>query len=104
MEPRGIDSEESILLASVAQRAGKTNRVVIPARQAGNRFLGSLNGPQIRAQIRVSIIGVLYPTTTSSSVAPSFPPTPLLSGLDKANHQKDMLQSYRDKRIELRNE
>jgi hypothetical protein len=30
--------------------AGTTNRVVEPARQAGNRFLGSLKGLQIRAQ------------------------------------------------------
>jgi hypothetical protein len=35
----GIDSEESIPPASVAWRAGTTNRVVVPARQAGNRFL-----------------------------------------------------------------
>ncbi len=45
-----IDSEESIQLAYVAWRAGTTNyRVVVPARQAGNRFLGSLKGLQIRA-------------------------------------------------------
>ncbi len=29
---------------------GSTNRVFVPARQAGNRFLGSLKGLQIRAQ------------------------------------------------------
>jgi hypothetical protein len=34
--------------AYVAWLAGTTNRVV-PARQAGNRFLGSLKGLQIRA-------------------------------------------------------
>ncbi len=44
-----IESEESIQLAYVAWRAGTTNRVVVPARQAGNRFLGSLKGLQIRA-------------------------------------------------------
>jgi hypothetical protein len=33
----------------VAWRAGTTNRVVVQARQAGNRFLGSLQGLQIRA-------------------------------------------------------
>jgi hypothetical protein len=38
----GIDSQESILPAYVAWRAGTSNRVVVPARQAGNRFLGSL--------------------------------------------------------------
>ena len=46
----GIDSEVSIPPAYVARRAGTTNRVVVPARQAGNRFLGSLKGLQIRAQ------------------------------------------------------
>ncbi len=45
-----IVSEESIQLAYVAWRAGTTNRVVVPARQAGNRFQGSLKGLQIRAQ------------------------------------------------------
>jgi hypothetical protein len=44
-----IDSEESIQLAYVAWRAGTTIRVVVPARQAGNRFQGSLKGLQIRA-------------------------------------------------------
>ncbi len=44
-----IDSEESISPAHVAWRAGTTNSVAVPARQAGNRFLGSLKGLQIRA-------------------------------------------------------
>ncbi len=44
----GIDSEESIPPAYVVWRAGKTNRVVVPAREDGN-FLGSLKGLQIRA-------------------------------------------------------
>jgi hypothetical protein len=48
----GIDAEESIPPAYVAWRAGTTNRVVVPARQAGNRFLGSLKGLQIRALYR----------------------------------------------------
>ncbi len=43
-------AQESIQPAYVAWRAGTTNRVVVPARQAGNRFLGSLKGLQIRAQ------------------------------------------------------
>ncbi len=46
----GIDSEESISPAYVAWWSGTTNRVVVPARQAGNRFLGFLKGLQIRAQ------------------------------------------------------
>ena len=45
----GIDSEKSIPPAYVAFRAGTTNRVVVPASQAGNRFLGSLKGLQIWA-------------------------------------------------------
>jgi hypothetical protein len=45
----GIDSNESIPPAYVACRAGTSNRVVVPARQAGNRFLGSIKGLQIRA-------------------------------------------------------
>ncbi len=46
----GINFEESIPPAYVAWRAGTKNRVVVPVRQAGNRFLGSINGLQIRAQ------------------------------------------------------
>ncbi len=46
----GIDFEESISLAYVAWRAGTPNRVAVPSRQVGNRFLGSLKGLQIRAQ------------------------------------------------------
>jgi hypothetical protein len=46
----GIDSEDSIPPAYEAWRAGTTNRVVVPARHAGNRFQGSLKGLQIRAQ------------------------------------------------------
>ncbi len=45
----GIDSEISIPSAYVARRAGTKNRVVVLARQAGNRLLGSSNGLQIRA-------------------------------------------------------
>jgi hypothetical protein len=46
----GIDSEEAIPPAYVAWRASTINRVIIPARQARNRFLGFLKGLQIRAQ------------------------------------------------------
>ncbi len=35
----------------VARRASTTNRDIVPARQAGNRFLGSLKGLQIRTQV-----------------------------------------------------
>jgi hypothetical protein len=43
-------AQESIPLAYVAWGAGTTNRVVVSGRQAGNRFVGSLKGLQIRAQ------------------------------------------------------
>jgi hypothetical protein len=43
-------AQESIPLAYVAWQAGTTNRVVVPARQAGNRFLGFLKGLQIQSQ------------------------------------------------------
>jgi hypothetical protein len=56
---RGLNSEpvfvnvygvqELIPAAYVAWRAGTTNRVAVPSRQAGNRFLGSLKGLHIRA-------------------------------------------------------
>jgi ankyrin repeat protein len=49
-EPVFVDvygAQESIPPANVAWRPGTTNRVVVPARQAGNRFLGSLKGLQI---------------------------------------------------------
>jgi hypothetical protein len=46
---QGIDSKESTSPAYVAWRAGTTNSVVVPARQAENRFLGSLKDLQIRA-------------------------------------------------------
>ncbi len=42
----GIDSEDSIPPAYVAWWAGATNRVVLQARRAVNRFLGSFKGLQ----------------------------------------------------------
>ncbi len=50
LRSQGIGSEESIPPADVAWRAGTTNRVALLAIQAGNRFLGSLKGLQIRPQ------------------------------------------------------
>jgi hypothetical protein len=44
-----IYSEESIPPAYVAWPARTTNRVVVPARQDGNRFMGSFKDLQIRA-------------------------------------------------------
>ncbi len=49
MKDSEIDIRESIPPACVAWRAGKLNRVVVPVRQAGNRFLVSLKGLQKRA-------------------------------------------------------
>jgi hypothetical protein len=46
----GIDSDGPIPPAYVAWRAGTSNRVVVQACHAGNRFQGSLKGLQIRAQ------------------------------------------------------
>ncbi len=45
---------ESIPPAYGSMAAGTSNRVVVPARQAGNRFLDSLKGLQIRAQSYIS--------------------------------------------------
>ncbi len=45
----GIDFKESTLLAYIASRAGTSNKVVVPACQAGNQFLGSFKDLQIRA-------------------------------------------------------
>ncbi len=42
-------AQESIPPAYVAGRVGTTNRVVVPAHKARNRFLGSSKGLQIRA-------------------------------------------------------
>ncbi len=53
-----IDSEESISPSYVAWRASTKNRVVVPACQAGNRFLGSLTGLQIRAQANFLSLGL----------------------------------------------
>jgi len=46
----GIDSKKSIPPAYVTWRPGTTNRVVVPARRARNRFLGSFKRLKIRAQ------------------------------------------------------
>jgi hypothetical protein len=46
----GIDSKGLNLPVYRAWRAGTSNRVVVPAREAGNRSLGFLKRLQIRAQ------------------------------------------------------
>ncbi len=53
----GIDTKELIPPAYVAQQAGPSNRVVVPANQPGNRLLGSLKGLQIRALANILDIG-----------------------------------------------
>ncbi len=55
-----IDSEESILQAYVAWQADTTKGVDVPARQAENRFLGSLKGLQMRALYYVTLSICLY--------------------------------------------
>ncbi len=50
----GIDSGESTPPGYVAWRAGTINMVAVPARQAGNRFLGSLKDLQIPVQYTIS--------------------------------------------------
>jgi hypothetical protein len=55
-------AQESIPPAYVALRASTTNRVVVPVRQAGNRFLGSLNGLQVQA------LGCLFTILCRASV------------------------------------
>ncbi len=49
LRSQGIDTKEAIPLGYVAWRAGTSNRFVVTACQAGNRFLGFLKGLQIRA-------------------------------------------------------
>ena len=48
---QGIES------ASLCSMYGKYCRVVVPVRQAGNQFLGSLKGVQIRAQVIIWHLG-----------------------------------------------
>ncbi len=61
----GIDSEGAIPPAYVARLAGTANRVVLPACQAGNRFLGSWKCLQIRAQYDYEMFVMRYSTTVS---------------------------------------
>jgi hypothetical protein len=63
----GIDSDESIPPAHVAWRGGTTNMIVGPARQAGNRFLGSLEGLQMSCNLSLPFMSCLR-----SFVAPMF--------------------------------
>ncbi len=61
----GIDSEESIPPAYVAWPSGTTNRAIVLARKAGNRFMGSLKGLQIRAQISRWVLMHMFQTRSS---------------------------------------
>ncbi len=83
-----IDSEESIQVAMyVAWRAGSTNRVVVPARQAGNRFLGSLTGLQI---------GALYELLCSLSRMHSYTSTPTFVPLPPSSCIDTSTEPYTD--------
>jgi hypothetical protein len=69
----GIDSEESISPAYENWRAGTKNRVVVPARQAGNRFLVSLKGLQIPAlKPQVCELSRLCPETSTKFYSHEF--------------------------------
>ncbi len=69
-----LGTQKSIPPAFVAWRAGTSNRVVVPARQAGNRFLDSLKGLQIRALLSTSPPPCL--TSRSNAASPYTLPTP----------------------------
>ncbi len=53
-------AQESIPPAYVAWLAGTTNRVVVTARQARNRFLGSVKGLPIRALVPSLVLMTLW--------------------------------------------
>jgi hypothetical protein len=61
--------QESIPPAYQAWRAGTTNRVIVPARWAGNRFLGSFKGLKIRALLATAS---LTPNVLSATVSRFF--------------------------------
>ncbi len=88
----GNDSDESISTAYVAWRASTTTRAVIPARQAGKRFLSPLKGLQIRALIFLSIFqpGFLQIFRSSQNIFPfrtnQRPGQELNSGFFQAKH------------------
>ncbi len=84
----GIDSEESISPTCVAWQAGTRKRVVVPARQAGNRFLVSLKGLQIRALYIVQYSTLLFVRNISIEFSHFS-----LKKLPPLHHVK--LQSYR---------
>ncbi len=62
-----IDSKESIPPAYVAWRVGTSNRAVLPARQAGNRFLGSLKGLQTPKQTKYFVWKSSFPHSAACS-------------------------------------
>jgi hypothetical protein len=61
-------AQESIPPAYVAWRAGTKNRVVVPARQAGNRFLGSFKGFKIRTLYAIKSTGTFWQNIDKYSV------------------------------------
>jgi hypothetical protein len=63
------EAEESIPPAYVTWRAGTSNRVVVLARQAGNRFLGSLKCLKIRALGFIDIVQPSHNALCRSSTA-----------------------------------
>ncbi len=55
-------AQESIPSAYVAWRASTTIRIAVPARQAGNRFLGSSKRPTITGSVFLCVAGQAYST------------------------------------------
>ncbi len=58
----GIDSSESIPSAYVAWRASTKIKIAVPARQAGNRFLGSSKRPTNTGSVFLCVAGQAYST------------------------------------------
>jgi hypothetical protein len=92
----GIESEDSISPAYVVWRVGTTNRVVVPARQAGNRFLGSLKSLQIRALAGTAALVVVCLICGSLIVHFSFPLSPSECQSNRKEKEKSLqeIQKY----------
>jgi hypothetical protein len=69
MEPC-IDSKESDSASLCSLVGPYTNEVIVPSRQAGDRFLGSLENLQVRAQLSNFIFNPFFSVNQDSSVTP----------------------------------
>ncbi len=86
-----IDSKESTPPACVARKAGMSNRVVVPARQAGNRFLGSVKGLQIRAQDQQAGLRIWIEIFNGSGFIRYSNPSKIFSKKFRANYIREGL-------------